>query len=396
MTQEKQEQTMDLYIESKQALQLAQKHQIQLIIDNHTYSLQSDTLNKGHQIAALRQFLFPSVLVTAIFFLIFFFRGQALFALTGGFSIGSTVTALGVVSGVLTFAFYFGRWKRQGYSHLEKIYWRNFPTILISFAIIILIAMLFLFYLLSTLFVNLYLDLYLSTLLAFIVFALVHYLMIHFVLILSPSVMTKLLVFVVLGGVVIAMVTNNQEEWWQVHLSFLGSNQATSSWQFNSTLILSALLMIALVDYIFVGLKEQFPKHLGASILRILLTITAISLGMVGYFPADGPGRMPYYHNKSAEMLVIMIILMIIGVKWLLPKVTREFQWLSYALGAVLVAVTTLYMMGDYITLTGFELIAFFLAFSWLMLLLQHLEKALHPEVLTYQVMVHYPNPNDN
>lgn len=148
--------------------------------------------------------------------------------------------------------------------------------------------MLFLFYLLSTLFVNLYLDLYLSTLLAFIVFALVHYLMIHFVLILSPSVMTKLLVFVVLGGVVIAMLTNNQEEWWQVHLSFLGSNQATSSWQFNSTLILSALLMIALVDYIFIGLNEQFPKHLGASILRILLTITAISLGMVGYFPADG------------------------------------------------------------------------------------------------------------
>lgn len=171
--------------------------------------------------------------------------------------------------------------------------------------------------------------------------------MIHFVLIISPSVMTELLLFVIIGGVVIAMVTNNQEEWWKVLLSFLGSHQAASSWQFNATLILSALLMIALIDYIFVGLKDQFPKHLGARVLRLLLTITAISLGLVSYFPADGPSRMPYFHNKAAEALVIMIIIMIIGVRWLLPKVTREFQFLSYAIDAVLVIVTTMFMLGN-------------------------------------------------
>lgn len=386
----KSKQTMELYVQSDQALDLAQKHQVQLLIGERKFTLQSDLENKGNQVAALRQFLIPSLLVTAIFFFFFLIRGQQMIALTGDFSISSTVTSLGVISGVLSFAYYFVHWKKKGYANLEQIFWRNFPTILISFTIILLLTLLFSFYLLSSVFVNLSLDLYLSTLLAFIIFSVVHYLMIHFVLIISPSVMTKLLLFVIIGGVVIAMVTNNQEEWWKVHLSFLGSHQAASSWQFNATLILSALLMIALIDYIFVGLKDQFPKHLGARVLRLLLTITAISLGLVGYFPADGPGRMPYFHNKAAEALVIMIIIMIIGVRWLLPKVTREFQFLSYAIGAVLVIVTTMFMLGNYITLTGFELIAFFLAFSWLMLLLQNLEKAVMPDVPTYRVNLHY------
>lgn len=383
-------QTMELSIQSDQALDLAQKHQIRLMIQEHEYSLQSSTNHKSNQVVVLKQFLVPSILMTAIFFLFFLWRGQDMIALSGDFSISSMVTSMGVTSGVLTFACYFVHWKRKGNANLEKIFWRNFPTLLISFTIILLITLLFSFYLLATLFVNLTLDLYLSTLLAFIFFAVVHYLMIHFVLILSPSVMTKLLVFMIVGGVIIAMITNNQEEWWKIHLSFLGSHQAASSWQFNVTLILSALLMIALIDYMFVGLKEQFPKHIGASVLRVLLTITAVSLGLVGYFPADGPGRMPFYHNQAAQTLVIMIILMIVGVKGLLPKVTREFQFFSYTLGAVLAVVTTLFMRGTYITLTGFELVAFFLAFSWLMLLFQNLEKALLPEVPIYQVNLHY------
>lgn len=387
---------LDLYLPSNQSLDLAQRDQIQLIIGEHKYNLASAAHNKGNQVAALRQFLIPSLIATVIFFLFFLLSGQSMIALTGKFSISSMVTLLGVVSGVISFAYYFVNCKKQGQANLEKVYWRNFPTLLISFTIIILLALLISFYILSTLFVNLFLDLYLSTLFAFIFFAVVHYLMIHFVLVLSPSVMTKLLVFVIVGGVLFAMITNNQEEWWQVHLSFLGSNQAASSWQFNVTLILSALLMIALVDYIFISLKETFPKHFGAAILRVLLTITAISLGLVGYFPADGSGNMPFYHNKAAEMLVIMIIIMIVGVKWLLPRVTREFLVVSYAIGVVLVVMTVLFMMGNYMTLTGFELVAFFLAFSWLMLLLENLEKSVNPPVPIYEVNLHYISEKDD
>lgn len=103
---EKSKQTMELYVQSDQALDLAQKHQVQLLIGERKFTLQSDLENKGNQVAALRQFLIPSLLVTAIFFF-FLIRGQQMIALTGGFSISSTVTSLGVISGVLSFAYYF-------------------------------------------------------------------------------------------------------------------------------------------------------------------------------------------------------------------------------------------------------------------------------------------------
>ncbi|MRJ46115.1 hypothetical protein [Fundicoccus ignavus] len=103
---EKSKQTMELYVQSNQALDLAQKHQVQLLIGERKFTLQSDLVNKGNQVAALRQFLIPSLLVTAIFFF-FLIRGQQMIALTGDFSISSTVTSLGVISGVLSFAYYF-------------------------------------------------------------------------------------------------------------------------------------------------------------------------------------------------------------------------------------------------------------------------------------------------
>lgn len=73
---EKSKQTMDLYVQSDQALDLAQKHQVQLLIGERKFTLQSDLENKGNQVAALRQFLISSLLVTAIFFFFFLIRGQ--------------------------------------------------------------------------------------------------------------------------------------------------------------------------------------------------------------------------------------------------------------------------------------------------------------------------------
>lgn len=293
---------------------------------------------------------------------------------------------IGSISGVITFAIAFIVGKRKKLANLENIYWRNVPTILLSFAIIIALAILFFFYLLGLLFEGLVLDIYLSTLLTFIFISIINYVMISFVMVLSPSLMTKLLVVVILSGVIISMITNSEAQWWQRNLSFLGTQEASGAWQFNFTLMLSAFMMIALVDYLFVGLKKIYPKHRPLTILRILLTITAICLGLVGYFPSDGPRNMPKYHNQSAAMLVYMIIAMIIGIKWFVPKVSREFVITSYVLGIMLFVVTYYYLTGWYITLTGFEIVSFVLAFTWLMLLLQTLDKASREPIPVYDV----------
>lgn len=139
----------------------------------------------------------------------------------GRISIASAILLIGSISGVITFAIAFIVGKRKKLANLENIYWRNVPTILLSFAIIIALAILFFFYLLGLLFEGLVLDIYLSTLLTFIFISIINYVMISFVMVLSPSLMTKLLVVVILSGVIISMITNSEAQWWQRNLSFL-------------------------------------------------------------------------------------------------------------------------------------------------------------------------------
>ena len=50
---------------------------------------------------------------------------------------------------------------------MEKVYWRYFPTLLHSFTMIILLALMLSFYVISALFVKLFLEFYLSTFLPF-------------------------------------------------------------------------------------------------------------------------------------------------------------------------------------------------------------------------------------
>lgn len=381
---------LELYVDSDQPLNLAQENKIQLEIEGVSYILQADKENHEHQGVALKLFLIPSVIMTLIFFTFFWLTHEPLIPLSGRVSVASMSILLGFISSLMTFGFYFVRGKRKNLPNLEKIYWRNFPTIMVSFAIMLLIGMLFAFWVIGRLFEGLYLDIYLASLFALIFFSVIHYAMINFILVLSASLMTKLVVMVILSGVVIAMITNSEAQWWQANLSFLGTQEASNAWQFNLTLMLSAFLLIALIDYLFVSLKAIFKGHRGLTILRILLTVMAISLGLVGYFPADGPGRMPDYHNEAAAMLVYTVILMIVGLRWLIPEISREFLVTSYGVGATLIVVTVLYLNGIYMTLTGFEIIAFLLAFSWLMLLLQQLERKTHPPVSTYAVNIHY------
>ena len=50
---------------------------------------------------------------------------------------------------------------------------------------------------------------------------------------------------------------------------------------------------------------------------------------------------MAYYHNKLAEMLVIIMMNV---VRWVLPKVTREFKIFSSGIAAVPVVITTMFI----------------------------------------------------
>jgi len=293
--------------------------------------------------------------------------------LVGNYSLATMIILLGVSMGTLLFAGFFIRDRKNPHTHFsQNIYWRNFPVIVLSFALILGLVLTGSMWLLGVLFKGASFGRVTASLILFAFGVVTNAVMIYFALVVDAGVLSTVLILVIISGVVIAMAVNNQKYWWQHNLSFLGTNGAASGWQFNATLIFSALLMIALIDYLFVRLHEVFPKSRQLLVLRVLLTLTALDLGMVGVFPNNANSHA--LHDQVAVLLVYFIIALIVGVRWLLPDITKDFLYLSDGVGVALVVAALLFQVFGYFSLTAFEMMAFVLAFGWLLMLLDRIE----------------------
>ncbi|WP_086350831.1 DUF998 domain-containing protein [Candidatus Enterococcus clewellii] len=372
----KKESEFQLPEEILQEIDLEQQNEMDL--DVQTGKLTIRKKDKGAmegQTISLRGFLLPTIIATIIFFLFFYLKEYTYVPLVGRPSIGELVNTVGVLTGIITLIVTFiGVKKGRTSSQAKNLYWRNFPALVISFLIILLLGSLFLFRLLGYMFPGISFDLFTATLFFFVIMTVINYLMIYMVLELSPMLLTNILTIVIVGGALGAMLTNREKQWWQHNFSFLGTVEATSRWQFNLTLILSAVLMIALIDYLFVNLKQKY-SGIKLTILRWLLILVALNLGGVGAFPYQDDSIYGVIHNQVAANLVYLIIILIIGMHWLLPKVTKEFQVTSYVIMGLLVLTVVLFQGVHYFSLTAFELVSFLIAFVWLLLLFQYLQK---------------------
>jgi len=313
-------------------------------------------------------------LFASVGFLIFCVsQGMHQVKLVGDQSLATAIILVGVVLGTLLFAGFFIHDRNNPLNHFTKnIYWRNFPVIVLSFALILALVLSGSMWLLGVLFKGAIFGSFTASIILFVFSLVVNATMVYFSLMVDAGVLTTVLTLVIISGVVISMAVNNQKYWWQHNLSFLGTNGASSGWQFNATLMFAALLMIALIDYLFVSLHEVFPNSRRLWVLRILLTLTAVDLGMVGVFPNNAISH--DLHDQVATFLVYFIIALIVGVRWLLPQITRDFLYLSYGVGVALVIAEILFRWLGYFSLTAFELIAFVMAFGWLLMLLEQIE----------------------
>lgn len=356
--------------------QLQEESDVTLRIDEQKILIEPTVKAAGNQTISLRWFLIPTLITSLLFFIYFFISNTTQIALVGPYSIANFILSLGVASGVISFLVFFIKGKRNQVATKSKnIYWRNFPAILLSFIVILVFSLLVFFKVIGLVFIGATFDKYTATMIFLVFVGMVNYFMIYSALSITLSKLTNLLIFVIVGGVLLAMITNRDHQWWQYNFSFLGTMEATKRWQFNVTLMFSALLMVALVDTLFVELQKAIPHSKRLTILRILLTLTALDLGAVGLFPYTETGPFQGVHNQVAGYLVYLIIILIIGIKWLLPSVSKEFLTFSYLIVAVLVVVCVLFQGMHYLSLTAFELLAFMIAFSWIVLLLQNLQK---------------------
>lgn len=301
------------------------------------------------------------------------YRGLRPIWLTGSESVASLTIVTGVVTGAILFIGFFLKTRNDPDNRFSRqIYWRSFPVITVAFVMILAFALVGAFWVLGLLFPKVVFDRLTALLLVAVFTYFANAFMIGAALTINARTLSTILTVVIVSGCVVSMAANGQRRWWQHNLSFLGTESARNAWQFNLTLIFSALLMVVLIDYLFVSLSRIYPRNWRTSTLRVLLTLTAIDFGAVGMFPNNTDLHL--LHDAVAGGLVTLLVLLIVGVRWLLPGVTKDFLWISYGIGVGLLILNFGFRWFRFPSLTAFEIQAFAISFGWLLLLFGQLQ----------------------
>lgn len=314
----------------------------------------------------------PALLMMVIFFVYTRSQNISQIALNGeDYSIANAATLLGVICGLIIFVITAIWTKMHRTGPTKELYWRNIPTIVIAVGLILVFSFYAAFWLIERMFMDASFDIYTSSVMIFMIVAAVNYIMINLAMTLTTSVITNLLTIMIIGGMVFSILTNSSRDWWKHNFSFLGTAENSANFQFNVTLIFSGVLMITLVDYLFVNLQKRF-KGRRILVLRWLLYALSVCIASIGLFPNDP--KFHVLHDRISMWLVYIILILIATIRWILPRVTKQFLTLSYTMGAIMGAEYIVFKLTDYLSLTAFELLEFGLAFSWILLLLQNIE----------------------
>ena len=234
-------------------------------------------------------------------------------------------------------------------------------------------------------FVGVTLDRFTASFVAALFSAIVFYFLILFAASVKISHLIILLFITFIGGIFLSMATNGQNGWWQYNFSFLGTGEAKNQWQFNFTMIFSALMLLTITDYLFMDFQKSDLYNFKVKIVQAFYYVIALFIAGVGIFPAQSWTMT--FHNASAYGIVLCIIILIVLSKYLLPQISKEFLSMSAIVFVALVTSAILFLKVHYLSLTVFEIIAFAISFTWLVLMINALQKMLH-ESSIYQVKV--------
>ena len=194
----------------------------------------------------------------------------------------------------------------------------------------------------------------------------------------TVQVSTVLAIFLA-AGVITSMITAENPYWWQLHFSSLGADGTRSSMTFNMTLIIAGLVAVAMSDFIasdFRQLKAVNPEHQRdrANILRAAIALMGVFLACVGIFIYN---VYPAMHVGSAAGMAFIFMGIAAFAPLLMPSFSRAFFGMTYGFLAALLVALWLYMGAGYFTLTAFELLAFGIIFTWLVVFIRQIAAGL-------------------
>lgn len=327
---------------------------------------------------ALRWYALPAVVSGLVALIWFTATGLTGVPITGGVSIALASVYSATVAGLLAFglAYRYGQKRRMAWDDVRlsrKVL--DITTLTVSHVLVMLALTVVFFVVLTSAFKGLVFDRYTASVLVAAAIALITYVLVTLALTVTVNQIIAMLSIVMIGGVLLAMVTNQQPNWWQINLSYLGTSDSVNSFTFNFTLVFSGLMMIALSRFVFAVPRRQLPQYgLQVGILEGLFIATSLALAGVGLFPYTPNTILVQLHNTSATLLVVFIMAMIVGLRWYVPAVSREFSYTSYIFALVLAIMVWLFQGIGYLSLTAFEISAFGVGFVWLVLLMRNLQ----------------------
>lgn len=175
---------------------------------------------------------------------------------------------------------------------------------------------------------------------------------------------TVLAMFLVLG-VLASTLTASDPQWWEENLSALGMTDDLSARAFNLTLIVAGILVTTLARYA----TKEIPATSGRGVVMVrrCLIIVGIFLGLVGVFPVDEHFAL---HTGVASGMVIAYGVLVVRLGRWVPGVSRTLIVLGYIFLLLIVGLSVLFAVGYY-TLTGVELVAGTVVFTWIILFIR-------------------------
>lgn len=194
--------------------------------------------------------------------------------------------------------------------------------------------------------------------------------------------LSNLFAVFVSGGVVVAMLTTSEADWWTLHFSELGTGDDFSGHVFNGTLVVGGLLLASLASFMAPVLDAWADAAAPSRTRNVHLV--AWSFVVIGVCLA-GVGLVPVNvsliaHNTFATGMAVVFGALLIGLRWLLDGFSRSFMLFSDVILLSIAVSAILFWPMGYLNLTGFELVAAGIISAWLVIFLRHLDASTSPE----------------
>lgn len=164
------------------------------------------------------------------------------------------------------------------------------------------------------------------------------------------------------GGTALSMATTTAHGWWNLHFSELGTYSDFSGRAFNTTLIVTGLIIVAFAVRLYIDLRVLTTlSRWMTQLILVLFTSLGINLLAVGVIPLNSNA---FLHDRAASGVTLSFLCLLILVVVRARRFSRRLLGTTVLTILTLAAVIVAFATGT-INLAALEIVAFPLIIGW-------------------------------